>query len=807
MGKTRKAIDKADLRSTQDAKLTSKIDSSSHSIDLVCLKDEPDSKFFFKTYSQEFLAQGPANSSGKSCFGLWGTSTKAESPTDTAKEQRNIELAGQLEAFYSALYRILLGEGAAETYAVFEDGKCIGTASKVITGFTSAKQQSIEIHKHKAGLARMIAASYALEEDDLHKGNYGIDKKGRIVRLDFDMSGWSRTYKVKGKRTVSQAGFLRTPRTRFEITERDVKSLPELHDANPFYWPTSLFYYFDDSQDFRNLQDDFEFNQHKYFTLLMFCLIPEAYIRKLAKWYIEPKFSDDRDLHVKGLIERQKNLRNTMLRMPGFQCFALNKGVFKQDPHSAHKKYRANALSQDNGKSRAELVDAAFAEHKEKAPLFLDMQEAFSQYNELFSKSSSSPEEEVINFDKEVKNNLESIIDSAQAEYDPDNEFFSCKTYARFNVPDAQRALYDDRKKKVRKELVKRLEYLRKANQVADSYSSYIFSPTEKAKNLYDHYIRGVNVKKLKIAWLEEVIDNSKDPNRVITDWFDTKRTPRNLVRTGETWRLINTILDSESAYAIRLMKLKDHADGNVKLGNDLDIVLNDNFTELCLDGDLGKDMKNYIEKLKHVLGNMAQEKIKHYEKPAGWLDFNSGVREHKLAYFRRIHRKLPKAKNIADIFHVLKFRDDEIEHANEIKQGTDTKDFIKFCHQLENTLPDSIITERNHFIIWLKRFIKDHCLESGHTHAWGAGYFAQSGNTNRAQYNALTEAMNMLKTNTHSIKSVIKKLRLAQIDHPDLKKMLNHFEGTAKYTVKPEAEKAKDDSVQASSSCFDISL
>jgi hypothetical protein len=97
-----------------------------------------------------------------------------------------MESNAELEAFAGSLYQLIIGKRQPKIRAI-DNGASI---SKRIDGFVAlgaCTPLSINDANEK-GAAATIVASYFLEETDLHKNNVGLNKKGEMVRIDFDNS-------------------------------------------------------------------------------------------------------------------------------------------------------------------------------------------------------------------------------------------------------------------------------------------------------------------------------------------------------------------------------------------------------------------------------------------------------------------------------------------------------------------------------------------------------------------------------------------------------------------------------------------
>ena len=109
------------------------------------------------------------------------------------------------------------------------------------------------MEKHKNGLAvvdmeslaSILTASYALEEDDLHKGNIGfyvtdvevdgeIKKKFTFFKIDHDLMF---TDSIMSQKDMRFANVFYN-KDSFKISTRDLDGFPDLRDSGNHYWPT-----------------------------------------------------------------------------------------------------------------------------------------------------------------------------------------------------------------------------------------------------------------------------------------------------------------------------------------------------------------------------------------------------------------------------------------------------------------------------------------------------------------------------------------------------------------------------------------
>ncbi|WED42159.1 Dot/Icm T4SS effector AnkK/LegA5 [Legionella cardiaca] len=95
-------------------------------------------------------------------------------------------------------------------------------------------------------LANVLCSSYTLEEDDLHKGNWGfyiVEKSGRkcvvFFKIDNDLLMSDSVISHYDSRILNWGHGEHA----FKITARDLRAFPKLQDSSNHYWPTSRRYF------------------------------------------------------------------------------------------------------------------------------------------------------------------------------------------------------------------------------------------------------------------------------------------------------------------------------------------------------------------------------------------------------------------------------------------------------------------------------------------------------------------------------------------------------------------------------------
>lgn len=143
-------------------------------------------------------------------------------------------------------------------------------------------------------LASILATSYTMEEDDLHKGNFGfylVQKDGKphavFFKIDHDLMFVD---SIMGFYTRRPFHFFHGP-SAFDIIAQDLISFPNLQYSANSYWPTKFGYVanpfdnkeyhsFKENAAFASLEHKPEFIKAKWKTFYKHILIPTELIKK-----------------------------------------------------------------------------------------------------------------------------------------------------------------------------------------------------------------------------------------------------------------------------------------------------------------------------------------------------------------------------------------------------------------------------------------------------------------------------------------------------------------------------------------------
>jgi hypothetical protein len=187
-------------------------------------------------------------------------------------------------------------------------------------------------------LASPFAGKYALEEDDLHKGNLGVytlikNNKPHIVffNIDHDLMLSDSIMSFLDMRVSNWAYGEKA----FNITAADLLRFPDLQDSSNHYWPThkrfmvhyndeKAFILAEERAAFADLKNDSEFNRYKWKRFLKCMLIPDQLMEASLALHLDKKNSKDAaeiSLISQALNERTMKLRTVLLSIPEFRAY------------------------------------------------------------------------------------------------------------------------------------------------------------------------------------------------------------------------------------------------------------------------------------------------------------------------------------------------------------------------------------------------------------------------------------------------------------------------------------------------------
>lgn len=187
-----------------------------------------------------------------------------------------------------------------------------------------------------ASLASVLASSYSLEEDDLHKGNFGFylktyQGKPRAVffKIDHDLMFSNSLVSFYTCRAVHLANDEHS----FAVTQQDLVNFPHLHDAMNYYWPTKTSYFTRpwtrkgyrnaaEIADFIALKNNPVFQKAKWLAFYRHLLIPPSLMTRALEKHFDPHNANDRAdiaLMMQAVVARQAELRAVLFSIPDFR--------------------------------------------------------------------------------------------------------------------------------------------------------------------------------------------------------------------------------------------------------------------------------------------------------------------------------------------------------------------------------------------------------------------------------------------------------------------------------------------------------
>lgn len=184
-------------------------------------------------------------------------------------------------------------------------------------------------------LAGVLTTSYTLEEDDLHKANFGfyvVARAGKptvvFYKIDHDLM------MADSVMSHLQARFVNwfNGSDAFRITARDLLNFPRLIDSGNYYWPTTrralsmsqnyAFSSTDEVHAFSDLALSPEFEQAKWLEFYKHILLtPELIVTSLEK-HLNADDATDRariSLVTQSVVARQAKLRAVLFSLPEFR--------------------------------------------------------------------------------------------------------------------------------------------------------------------------------------------------------------------------------------------------------------------------------------------------------------------------------------------------------------------------------------------------------------------------------------------------------------------------------------------------------
>lgn len=203
------------------------------------------------------------------------------------------------------------------------------------------KEKENKLSIDYASLASIFTTSYTLEEDDLHKGNFGFyliqkDNKPRVVffKIDHDLMFANSIMSFY----TSRFYHLLEDVNAFNICAEDLLDFPLLRHSANAYWPAKNSWFanpfankdYNSSEEihaFSDLKSNPEFSQAKWMYFLKHILIPQELIELKLKESLDVNKPYDRaqiSLVTHATITRQSQLRAVLFSIKEFRDFVAH---------------------------------------------------------------------------------------------------------------------------------------------------------------------------------------------------------------------------------------------------------------------------------------------------------------------------------------------------------------------------------------------------------------------------------------------------------------------------------------------------
>lgn len=188
-------------------------------------------------------------------------------------------------------------------------------------------------------LASILSSSYTLEEDDLHKGNFGfylVEKKGKpqavFFKIDHDLMY---TASIMSFKAIRLSQWIHGNHA-FDITAEDLLNFPILKNSTNFYWPTKFNYSsssdnkkynsFIEVEAFGQLSNVEAFKKSKWMAFYKHILIPQKFIELTLKKSFDEHNECERAeiaLIAEATIARQARLKAVLFSLKEFREFIV----------------------------------------------------------------------------------------------------------------------------------------------------------------------------------------------------------------------------------------------------------------------------------------------------------------------------------------------------------------------------------------------------------------------------------------------------------------------------------------------------
>lgn len=195
------------------------------------------------------------------------------------------------------------------------------------------KEAKGELLINKKSLSRILAASYFLEEDDLHKGNIGIyiTEENNLPYVHFSKIDHDMMMAAEITSHINvRALHWRYNKNAFRVRANDLVNFPDINDSGSYYWPTikrtlvNKYAYKSSTERnaFKSLKDDPEFIKEKWLTFANIITMPAKEISKSLEDKLNTSaFAEDINLVTQAVVARQAELRAILFTINEFRDF------------------------------------------------------------------------------------------------------------------------------------------------------------------------------------------------------------------------------------------------------------------------------------------------------------------------------------------------------------------------------------------------------------------------------------------------------------------------------------------------------
>ena len=211
------------------------------------------------------------------------------------------------------------------------------------------------LERHEAGdveidmesLASILAASYTLEEDDLHKGNMGFyvtdakDENGNLVKdkngvykkkftffkIDHDMMFMDSIMSRNRQARPNNWLYGMFDKDTFKITATDLDRFPDIKDSKNHFWParhtkTAKGYSGKEAQAFANLKNYPAFQNAKWNEFLKYSLMPNELVKNSLVMHLDSQEDKDKIAMIGNTVAaRMKELTRALLGSKEFSHY------------------------------------------------------------------------------------------------------------------------------------------------------------------------------------------------------------------------------------------------------------------------------------------------------------------------------------------------------------------------------------------------------------------------------------------------------------------------------------------------------